>query len=130
MLLHYPGYSSIDDSIQHLSSKNGMVLTGPLTESLIVNYSDKRVKHDQVVSLDERYQDLIERYAKAPPQTQFLLEKLDLYIELERTIFSHLNIAPQGMEIMGITIDRIKGAYPNNGKAKADTGLAGGREIG
>lgn len=105
-------------------------VAGPLTESLIVNYSDKRVKHDQVVSIEQRYQDLIERYAKAPVQTQFLLQKLDLYIALERSIFSHLTIAPQGTEIMGITINRIKGAYPGHGNEKADIGLAGGGKIG
>ncbi len=89
---------------------NSSQVAGPVTESLIVNYSDKRVRHDQVVSLEDRYYDLIERYAKAPPQVQFLRHKLDLCFALERTIFSHLTIAPRGPEIMGITIDRIKGA--------------------
>jgi putative nucleotidyltransferase with HDIG domain len=77
---------------------------GPLTESLIVNYSDKRVKHDRVVSIRERFEDLIERYAKSGAQADMLRGKLDLYIALERTIFSHLTIAPQDSEIMGITI--------------------------
>ena len=77
---------------------------GPLTESLIVNYSDKRVKHDRVVSVRERYEDLIERYAKSPLQARRLRGKLDLYVALERTIFSHLSIAPHDPEIMGITI--------------------------
>ncbi len=77
---------------------------GPLTESLIVNYSDKRVKHDRIVTIRERFEDLIERYAKSPPQAVMLRAKLDLYIALERTIFSHLAIAPHGPEIMGITI--------------------------
>ena len=94
---------------EHISLDSSQV-AGPVTESLIVNYSDKRVRHDQVVSIEERYQDLIERYAKGPSQVQFLRHKLDLYFALERTIFSHLTIAPQGSEIMGITIDRIKGA--------------------
>ncbi|MGO9021682.1 MAG: HDIG domain-containing metalloprotein [Syntrophobacteraceae bacterium] len=94
---------------EHISLASSQV-AGPVTESLIVNYSDKRVKHDQVVLIEERYRDLIERYAKGPPQVQFLRDKLDLYVALERTIFSHLTIAPQGSEIMGITIDCIKGA--------------------
>ncbi len=83
--------------------------SGPVTESLLVNYSDKRVKHDQVVSVEDRYQDLIARYAKGPSQMQFLLEKLDLYFALEETIFSHLTISPQDDELMGITLDYIKG---------------------
>jgi len=94
---------------EHISLDSSQV-TGPITESLIVNYADKRVRHDQVVSVQDRYQDLIARYAKAPSHEQFLRRKLGLYVELERTIFSHLAIAPHGAEIMGITIDLIEGA--------------------
>ena len=94
---------------QHISLDASQV-AGPITDSLLVNYSDKRVRHDQVVSIEERYQDLIARYAKSPSHEQFLRKKLALYVELERTIFSHLTIAPHGKEIMGITIDVLKGA--------------------
>jgi putative nucleotidyltransferase with HDIG domain len=92
----------------HISLDPSQV-AGPITESLIVNYSDKRVRHDHVVSVLERYVDLIARYAKSPSHEQFLRNKLALYFELERTIFSHLTIEPQGTEIMGITIDVTKG---------------------
>ena len=94
---------------EHISLDSSQV-AGPVTESLIVNYSDKRVRHDQVVLIEDRYHDLIERYAKSPSHVKFLRYKLDLCFALERTIFSHLTIAPHGSEIMGITIDRIKGA--------------------
>jgi putative nucleotidyltransferase with HDIG domain len=94
---------------EHISLDASQV-AGPITESLLVNYSDKRVRHDQVVSIEERYRDLIARYAKSPSNEQFLRKKLGLYVELERTIFSHLTIAPRGKEIMGITIDPLKGA--------------------
>ncbi len=94
---------------EHISLESSQV-AGPVTESLIVNYSDKRVRHDQVVLVEERYRDLIARYAKAPSHEQFLRRKLDLYFALETTIFSHLTIAPHGTEIMGIAIDRVKGA--------------------
>ena len=94
---------------QHISLAASQV-AGPITESLLVNYADKRVRHDQVVSVEDRYEDLIARYSKSPSHEQFLRRKLDLYVELERTIFSHLTIEPQGEEIMGITIDLFKGA--------------------
>ncbi len=93
----------------HISLDSSQV-AGPVTESLIVNYSDKRVRHDQVVSIQERYQDLVARYAKSPLHEQFLRKKFDLYAALERTIFSHLTITPHGTEIMGISIDLIEGA--------------------
>ena len=89
---------------EHISLDTSEV-GGPLTESLIVNYSDKRVRHDRIVSVEQRYDDLVDRYAKTPPQAQFLRYKLGLYFALERTIFSHLTIDPHGSEIMGITID-------------------------
>ncbi len=103
----HPSVSRIVE--EHISLTSSQV-AGPVTESLIVNYSDKRVMHDQVVSVEERYEDLIARYAKGPSQEQFLRRKLDLYSALEATVFSHLDIAPHEDEIMGITIDRIKGA--------------------
>jgi uncharacterized protein len=101
-------------------------IEAPLTESVLVNYSDKRVKHDQVVSLEERYHDLIARYAKSLPHRQRLLEKLALYLELEKQIFSHLNVAPLSVEIMGLSIDNLRGAGPD-GNEETDCSLAGGR---
>jgi uncharacterized protein len=35
---------------------------GPLEEREIVNYADKRVMHDRIVSLEERVKDLLRRY--------------------------------------------------------------------
>ncbi len=105
-------------------------IESPLTESLLVNYSDKRVKHDRIVSVEERFQDLIARYAKSLSHRDLLLEKLKLYTVLERNIFSHLEIEPLGKEIMDITIDDIKGAGSNNhGNEQENHCAAGGREI-
>jgi uncharacterized protein len=104
-------------------------IAGPLTESLLVNYSDKRVKHEQVVSVEERYHDLIDRYAKSLDHHRLLLEKLNLYRELETKIFRHLNIAPLSAEIMGLTIDSLRGAGPD-GNEETHCGTAGGRQIG
>ena len=33
-----------------------------MASALILEYADKRVKHDQLVGLDERFKDLMERY--------------------------------------------------------------------
>jgi uncharacterized protein len=37
---------------------------GPIEERELVFYADKRVKHDQIVSLEDRVEDLIIRYGK------------------------------------------------------------------
>jgi uncharacterized protein len=96
-----PEVAGIVEEHIHLDSSQ---VAGPITESLIVNYSDKRVKHDKVVSIEERYEDLIERYAKGPSQVLHLREKLELYSVLEKTIFSHLAISPLCDEILSIAI--------------------------
>lgn len=106
-------------------------IDGPLTESLLVNYSDKRVRHDEIVSVEKRYHDLIARYAKSENHRRLLLEKLELYRKLERKIFSHLQIEPLGREIMGLSIDRIEGgASECHENEKTCRSTAGGGEIG
>lgn len=105
------------------------LIDGPITESLLVNYSDKRVKHDQVVSVEERYHDLIARYAKSPAHRKLLLEKLELYLALEKRIFSHLSIAPLGKEIMGIALDRNLENGSEHYEGKINCCVAGGGKI-
>ncbi|MHC1726609.1 MAG: HD domain-containing protein [Syntrophobacteraceae bacterium] len=114
---------------EHIFLDSSLV-DGPITESLIVNYSDKRVKHDQIVSVEERYHDLIARYAKSAAHRQLLLEKLDLYLKLEQRIFSHLTIAPLGIEIMGITIDHtIETGSEYHAEEEDNCCVAGGGKI-
>ncbi|SMC25210.1 HDIG domain-containing protein [Desulfacinum hydrothermale DSM 13146] len=71
---------------------------GPITESLLVNYADKRVKHDQIVGLEERFEDLILRYGKTPAIRDDLRRRLDLYRIVEARIFSHLPWNPEDVE--------------------------------
>ena len=75
---------------------------GPITESLLVNYSDKRVRHDRIVLLEDRFEDLIARYARTETHAVKFREKLGVYRALESGIFSHLAINPAGPEIMGL----------------------------
>ena len=66
--------------------------TGPLLETEIVHYADKRVKHDSVVSLEERLKDLIERYGTTYEKRQFI-EKERLFAEkLEKKICAHMKV--------------------------------------
>jgi uncharacterized protein len=69
----------------------------PLSESLLVNYADKRVKHDQVVSLEERFRDLADRYGHTQERKSRLQENLDLYLRLENRIFQDLDLRPLDM---------------------------------
>ena len=97
-LLHEWGYLQLAAIVQDHVNLDLIRLNGPITESLIVNYADKRVKHDEIVSLYNRFCDLIERYAKTLEQEQRLMQKLRLYTALEQKIFGHLAIDPNAIE--------------------------------
>lgn len=63
----------------------------PLTESEIVCYSDKRVKHDKVVSLEERIQDLIARYGTTPEKIKYIEDSRDFMYRLEAKIVKFMS---------------------------------------
>jgi uncharacterized protein len=91
------GYALISPIVKEHVILNTAVLHGSITESLVVNYADKRVKHDQVVSLRERFSDLIKRYARTNEHRIWLQEKFDLYLQLEAKLFAHLTINPDDL---------------------------------
>jgi len=110
-LLHDWGFVGLASIVQDHASLDLIRLNGPLTESLMVNYADKRVKHDQVVTLEERFVDLIKRYAKAPEHEVKLQQRFLQYSVLEQRIFEHLAIRPDAKELMQLSV-QIAG---NNG---------------
>lgn len=110
-LLHDWGYVRLASIVQDHVSLDLIRLNGPITESLMVNYADKRVKHDQVVTLEERFFDLIDRYARTPEHQIHLQQRLRQYSVLERRIFDHLTIRPDAKELMQLSL-KIVG---NNG---------------
>ncbi len=91
------GYTLLSPIVKEHVILDATLLGGPITESLLVNYADKRVKHDQIVSLGERFSDLIDRYAKTEAHRVWLQEKYALYVLLESKIFEHLIINPEDL---------------------------------
>lgn len=69
-----------------------------VSESLIVNYADKRVKHTEIVSLSERFEDLVERYARNDKARDYLTKMLNTYYVLENKIFAPLPFSPDELE--------------------------------
>ncbi len=68
----------------------------PITEKEIVYYADKRVNHDQVVSLAERLEYIIATYGCNDPQLRSLIRKNYIRCqELEARIFDHLDFSCQ-----------------------------------
>jgi putative nucleotidyltransferase with HDIG domain len=69
-----------------------------VSEEEIVNYSDKRVMHDRIVSLEERFIDLKERYGRHRRAGDYL-EQLEKEIYgIENKIFFLLQIDPNALQ--------------------------------
>jgi putative nucleotidyltransferase with HDIG domain len=93
-LLKGMGYERIGDVVaQHIRlSKEGD--PSSVSEEEIVNYADKRVMHDRIVSLEERFSDLKERYGGSQVAMDHL-ERLQKEIYgIENKIFFILQIDP------------------------------------
>ena len=61
--------------------------------ALFVGYADRRVKHDTYVPLEERYRDLLERYAKNDPQRYHTITAASKRaITLERALSAQLEL--------------------------------------
>jgi len=63
----------------------------PIDEIMVVNYADKRVKHDQIVNLDERYRYILKRYGHGDPQRiARIANGLRQAQKVEQTLFAPL----------------------------------------
>lgn len=61
----------------------------------LVYYSDKRVRHDQVVTLDDRLTYIIERYGDGDPvKEKRIQENFSATIQFEQYLFSYLPFSP------------------------------------
>jgi len=78
-----------------------------VTEAEIVNYSDKRVVHDRVVSLGERIEYLLERYGIDERRRAWILMLAEKTREMETRIFSGVAFAPSEIELKIAPDDRF-----------------------
>ena len=68
-----------------------------LGEAEVINYADKRVLHDKVVSLDRRLHYILERYGKLPENQERIRWLWEKTLDLEEKIFSDLSFAPEDL---------------------------------
>ncbi len=69
-------------------------LAGPIVAKEIVYYADKRVRHTEIVSVDERLQDLRQRYGVCSVSMGRLVELKNLTLAVEKKLFAPLQITP------------------------------------
>jgi len=97
-LLREIGYEEVGEVVaQHIwLRQEGEAST--VSEEEIVNYADKRVMHDRVVSLEERFRDLKRRYGGNQRAMDYL-ERLQKEIyRIENKIFLILQIDPNTLQ--------------------------------
>ncbi|OEU52562.1 MAG: hypothetical protein BA861_03555 [Desulfobacterales bacterium S3730MH5] len=101
-LLASLGYPAVADiARQHIRLDPRLSVPDALSEAEVVNYADKRVKHDEVVDIEERFRDVLERYAKRFPGLQERLREVQHETRLlEQKIFSRIDISPEEIKVI------------------------------
>lgn len=85
-LLRKLGFASTGEIVgQHVSISN-FDPRGKLEEREIVNYADKRVMHDKIVSLEVRVQDLLERYGTTEERKNMIRKHASQALDVEKKI--------------------------------------------
>ncbi len=92
------GYAAVAPIVEEHVQIKAEWLQQPITESLVVNYADKRVQHDQVVPLKNRFEDLMDRYGGKFAPRSYFREKLALFLQVEQKIFQHLPLTPDELD--------------------------------
>ena len=69
-LLRERGFATVGDLVARHVELGAWDPDGVPCEAEILNYCDKRVQHERVVGLDERFGDLAERYGKGNPEAE------------------------------------------------------------
>jgi putative nucleotidyltransferase with HDIG domain len=77
-----------------------------LGEAEIINYADKRVLHEEVVSLDKRLDYILERYAKIPEHRERIYLLWKMTVKIEDKIFGILSFSPEDLTHMLNSEDR------------------------
>jgi hypothetical protein len=97
-LLEDLGYPQVAEVVRvHVRLSEGDTLV-PLREVHIINYADKRVRHDTVVSLEERFIDFMERYGVTPERRVQIEQMREATLELEGNIFGRIDSAPDDLQ--------------------------------
>ncbi len=74
---------------------------GPWFLPLVIIYADKRVKHDRMVTLEERFDDLIDRYGRTERIRERIRESHHQATTIERALVARL-----GIRLHESTLDR------------------------
>lgn len=93
-LLAERGYVLVGGIVRQHVRLDAYDFQGDATEAVLVNYADKRVLHDRVVSLDRRMAYIRDRYGQTPAHLSRIDDLWRRSTEMERRIFRNLPFVP------------------------------------
>lgn len=97
-LLKTMGYLSVARIVaQHVSFENPEYYNGLIDEVVLVHYADKRVLHEEIVNLKERFDYLIKAYGRSDEIVKRIEALYQDTLKLEKKIFFHLSFPPQAL---------------------------------
>jgi uncharacterized protein len=92
------GYPQVAQVVrEHVSLDGGIADPRPLREAEVVNYADKRVLHERVVTLADRFADLKVRYGRTPEALARIQATEIRSRALEEKIFTPLALTPSNL---------------------------------
>ena len=94
-LLKDLGYMRIAEIVRQHVFLVGRSDSTMISEEEVVNYSDKRVRHDEIVTLKERFDDIRVRYCKNDGARKRMDRLEGLCYRIENKICSKLEIKPE-----------------------------------
>lgn len=104
-LLTGMGYPEVGEVVrQHVRLDQYRERDG-ISEAAIINYADKRVLHDRIVSLETRMEYILERYGQRPDLLGRLNQLWKKTLRLEDQIFKPLPFDPEAVETWIVPAD-------------------------
>ncbi len=91
-LLRDLGFNPVAEIVEEHVIIGNIDLQGALEEREIVYYADKRVMHDKIVTIEERLQDLVDRYGVTAEISRIILGNRELILAIERKIAGFMKV--------------------------------------
>ena len=92
------GYPEVGNVVRQHVRLDAYFESKTVSEAEVVNYADKRVLHDKIVTLSQRMNYIMERYGTTPEIQQKLRWLWEKSLEQERRIFADLSFSPEQVE--------------------------------
>jgi uncharacterized protein len=108
-ILEELGYPHVAQVVrEHIHLHHDISDTSPLREAELVNYADKRVLHETVVTLEERFADLKVRYGRTPEALARIQATEVKARALEDRLFAPLRLTP--LDVLRVNGEKGNGA--------------------